>query len=385
MKIASITNVIYPFTVGGSEIRNYEVLKRLAKKGHDVHIYGAKLWQGKDELFIDGIKVHGISRYDNLIGNFKKATFLDPYILSLKIFRVLLKEKFDIIDNLTFVFSNCYAAKYASLIKRIPLVFTWQQHFGDYFLGFMDKEAGLKKKNIEKKTIKFSDFNIAVSNAVKKNLIKEGMRTEDIEVIYNGADLRAIKNTPSYKKEFDLIFVGRLTYQKRPELLIDSLKLLKREFPKIKLCIVGNGNKKEKMMQDAKKFNLDKNITFVGEIKDRKKIYQYMKSAKIFVLPSLFEGFPLVCVEASACGLPLVMADEKWNRTEEFISGNGILAEPTPKRFVSAISQLLKNHKERDRMEKCGIEIVEQFDWDNIADETLAYYGQVIRKYDEQK
>ena len=48
MKIAITTDAIYPFTLGGSEIRNHEVAKRLVKKGHEVHIYGAKLWKGKN-------------------------------------------------------------------------------------------------------------------------------------------------------------------------------------------------------------------------------------------------------------------------------------------------------------------------------------------------
>ena len=62
MKIAMTTDVIYPFTVGGSEIRNHEILKRLAKNGHEVHIYGAKLWRGKDIIKLDGISIHGVSK-----------------------------------------------------------------------------------------------------------------------------------------------------------------------------------------------------------------------------------------------------------------------------------------------------------------------------------
>ena len=50
MKIAITTDAIYPFTMGGSEIRNHEIAKRLIKKGHEVHIYGAKFWKGKNKI-----------------------------------------------------------------------------------------------------------------------------------------------------------------------------------------------------------------------------------------------------------------------------------------------------------------------------------------------
>ena len=66
MKIAYTTNVIYPFTIGGSEIRNHEVAKRLVKKGHEVHVYGAKFWEGNKNIEIDGIKIHGLYKYSEL-------------------------------------------------------------------------------------------------------------------------------------------------------------------------------------------------------------------------------------------------------------------------------------------------------------------------------
>lgn len=380
MKIAITTDVIYPFTIGGSEIRTHEVLKRLAKKGHEVHIYGAKLWKGKATIKLDGINIHGISKYEGLSGSSGKRSVLDPIKLSIRLFLTLIKEKHDVIDNLSFVYFNCFSTKMVSIVKRTPLVFTWQQHFGDYFIGLLGKNYGTIGISFEKITTRLTKFNIASSQRVKNDLIKEGMKEKYIEVIHNGADIKAIKNTKASKAKYDIIFVGRLAYQKNPELLIKSIKLLKKEFPKIKVCFIGDGEKREKLVSMTNKLNLSKNIKFTGKIKDRKKVFQYMKSSKIFVLPSIFEGFPLTVVEANACGLPIITTNYKLNRTTHFIDGNGIITESNPQGLANAIKYLLNNKKERIRMGKKGEKMTEKYDWDIIAEETELYYEQIIKK-----
>ena len=133
MKIAYVTDAIYPFTIGGSEIRNYEIAKRLVKKGHEVHIYGAKLWKGPSVKNQEGIILHGLYPFPRgLYGKNGKRLLWGPFLLSLRILRDLLHENYDLIDNMAFDFFNCYATKMASIFKNIPLIFTWHQYFGDY-------------------------------------------------------------------------------------------------------------------------------------------------------------------------------------------------------------------------------------------------------------
>lgn len=54
MKIAIVYDMIYPFNIGGAEIRNYEIAKRLARH-HEVHLFGVKLWDGPDVIRRDGL------------------------------------------------------------------------------------------------------------------------------------------------------------------------------------------------------------------------------------------------------------------------------------------------------------------------------------------
>lgn len=60
MKIAYVHDVIYPYVKGGAERRVWEVSRRLAGRGHEVHIFGMKHWQGDDLVERDGVFLHGV-------------------------------------------------------------------------------------------------------------------------------------------------------------------------------------------------------------------------------------------------------------------------------------------------------------------------------------
>ncbi|MCK9595835.1 glycosyltransferase family 4 protein [Candidatus Pacearchaeota archaeon] len=386
MKIALITDVIYPFTLGGSEIRNYEIAKRLVKKGHEVHIYGAKLWDGEETIKMEGIVIHGVSFFRRLYTHTGKRDYSSQIKLSIRLFFELLKEDFDIIDNLSFVFLNCYSTKLVSIIKKVPLVFTWNQYFGDYLINYFGKIIGIIGMVLEYVSTKLTKNNVAISNFVKLELMGRGIKKENVEVIYSGADIDLISKIKVKGKKFDLIFVGRLNYQKNLELLVNSVDLLRKDFPKIKICIVGDGEEKNNLLNLIKKYKLEKNFYFVGALNNkenrRRLIFEYMKLSKIFVLPSLLEGFPLTIIEANACGLPVITTKTKHNNTSEYIKNNknGILVSPTSQEFSRAISYLLKNDELRKNMSKIGTRKAKDFSWDKIAEKLEEYYKKVISK-----
>lgn len=380
MKIILVTDAIYPFTVGGSEIRNYEILKRLSKKGHEVNIYGTKFWEGKDVIKIDGIKIYGISKFDLYNESGKRNPF-NLLKFSVKIFFKLIKEDFDLIDNATFNYFNCYTTKLASIIKNKPLIFTWHQYFGDYLIGYFGSFKGNIAKLLEKRSLKLTNFNIAVSDFVKNDLIQNGIDKDYVDIIYNGVDLKYIKKIKDQEKKFDLLFVGRLNYQKNVELLIKSVYLLKKKFPNINVCIIGHGSEERYLKNLVFRYNLNKNIKFVGEIKNRKKIFEYMKSSKIFVLPSRLEGFPLVFLEASACGLPIITTNTRENKMRFFIKDNGILSDPIPSSLADSISNLLKDKIKMKFMSEQSTLLSVNFEWDKIAEKTEKYYNYVTEKH----
>ncbi|MBC8435211.1 glycosyltransferase family 4 protein [archaeon] len=382
MKIAIVTDAIYPYMVGGSEIRNHEIAKRLVKKGHDVHIYGVKLWEGSDEKVVEGVRIHGVSKYRRLYNSRGKRNVLAPLILSLKLPFYLSGKKFDIIETAAFNSPNCFSTWFISKVNDSKLVFVWHQFFGNYFLDYFGTVKGTIAKFIEKWTTFLTPNNICVSKHAGKCLETQGVMKKNIQVIYNGVDFSLINSAKPSNKKYDLIFVGRLNYQKNLKLLINSVNLLVKDFPKLRVCVIGEGAERDNLISLICEKGLESHFDFLGRVDNRKKVISYMKSSKIFVLPSRLEGFPLTIVEANAAGLPIITTKTKYNNTSEYVKHgvNGMLTGLDKTDFSLKVKTLLENPKLRNKLSRNGRKISKDFDWDRIADEIEDYYLDVLRK-----
>ena len=91
MKIALVYDMIYPYSIGGAEVRNYSLAKRLTEQGHEVHLYGIKLWNGPDTIKKDGIFIHGICRYTQKY-NFKGNREEIKHIAASSALKLLLEQ-----------------------------------------------------------------------------------------------------------------------------------------------------------------------------------------------------------------------------------------------------------------------------------------------------
>ncbi|RHF81782.1 MULTISPECIES: glycosyltransferase [Lachnospiraceae] len=96
-------------------------------------------------------------------------------------------------------------------------------------------------------------------------------------------------------------FCGRLVEQKNPDFLLEIFKYILQKQPTGKLLIVGDGQLREKLEDKIKKEHLDKKVTITGMVPN---VEDYMQAMDCFILPSRFEGFGIVLLEAQAAGLP---------------------------------------------------------------------------------
>src|SRR5579863_1333370 len=95
--IAFVYDAIYPYIKGGAERRYFEIGKRLALLGFDVHLYGMKLWKGPDVIKKEGMTLHGICTAQNLYTTTGRRSILQAMHFGMSCFK-LFKENFDVID-----------------------------------------------------------------------------------------------------------------------------------------------------------------------------------------------------------------------------------------------------------------------------------------------
>jgi glycosyltransferase involved in cell wall biosynthesis len=156
---------------------------------------------------------------------------------------------------------------------------------------------------------------IAVSEIIKKDLIDNyKIKSSKISVIYNFYDIEKISElkTQSIDETIDfdnfdyIITVGRIEKQKNHRLLLMAFSELKKKQPQLKLLILGEGSLKDEMELLVKTLKIENEVVFIGFNKNP---YKYISKSKVFVLSSLFEGFPNSLVEAMSCGIPVIATD----------------------------------------------------------------------------
>ncbi len=158
----------------------------------------------------------------------------------------------------------------------------------------------------------FSNGIIAVSEAVKSDLVKIGrLNEEKIKVIYNPVAKGGVCIEESIDSrnelwgegwKYNILTVGELKKVKDHENLITAFSLLPEEL-NAKLIILGDGNLKESLIQLVNRLNLTGKVEFTGFVRDP---YPWYLTADLFVLSSISEGFGNVIVEALECGVPVV-------------------------------------------------------------------------------
>ncbi len=220
------------------------------------------------------------------------------------------------------------------------------------------------------------DLFIAISEATKRKLIENAKIEKDkIKVLYNFIDLEyfdsqkiEINRVEERKKlglnedEFVLGFVGRHVESKGCRDLILAIKELK-QYTTMKLLISGEGPKKAEYVRLANNLELGNNILFLGYVPDIKWFYSIIDC---LVIPSHFEPFGIVTLEAQAMGIPIISANVE--ALNEVISDKktGLLFEPENVKDLAEKIELIYNDKSlRIELIKNGLDEVRKYSFDN--------------------
>jgi glycogen(starch) synthase len=216
-----------------------------------------------------------------------------------------------------------------------------------------------------------------------------------IAVIPNGVDpseLHPIGDLQALRREFAapaeklVLLVGRLVYEKGFQLALDALPSLIERLPNVRFLVAGSGTHEAELKAQAERLGLSEHGTFLGWIGDDA-LHSLYRIADLCVVPSIYEPFGLVALEAMACGCPCIVADTGGLR-EVVPSGervglrfNGGDAE----HLGVMIERLLVDGQLRERLVIEASEHVLRFDWDEIAQRTRGIYSEMSESLARQE
>jgi glycosyltransferase involved in cell wall biosynthesis len=190
--------------------------------------------------------------------------------------------------------------------------------------------------------------------------IRRDYRVEDVGVVPNVTGGLAIapvgdpEGEPGY-----LLFVGRLRIRKGVEVLLEALRELRRRFPGAVLRIAGNGEHRVALERKVEELGLGSAVIFLGTC-DAARVRTLLRGAAALVVPSTYEGMPLVVLEAMEAGVPVV-ASRVSGIPEVVLESTGWLVPPEdPEALAGALAEVLAKPDEAKRRGEAGRRRVEE-------------------------
>ena len=215
-------------------------------------------------------------------------------------------------------------------------------------------------------------FGIAAPKAILPLGVRSGEKIEDA-----GLKLRQVYNIPSERAI--VLFLSRIHYKKRPELLLEALHSLKSKHH-FHLIFAGTGDREylQQIESLAASLDLTKNVTFVGFVTGESKEL-VLQGSDFFVLPSFAENFAIAVAEAMAARLPVIITPEVQIAPEVSAANAGLVVEGEVKTVANAIATLLTSPQLREELGNNGNKLVEtRYSWDAIARELISVYRKAI-------
>lgn len=381
MKIALVRKE-YTRSWGGAESYAVNLATELVERGHEVHVF-ANTWDTPADSPITFHRIPMIDFYSPL----KNLSF------AVNTKRALAHERFDIVNGLSQIYPQDIYRMGDGLHRHL---FTMQfpHSLSKFFQHLNPRHRAILF--VENRIFKPANYyHITANSKLCKQQACEYYRVPEdrIEVIYNGVDCKrfnpALRET--YRSELRkqlsidnhetvLLFVSRNYKRKGLITLIKSISLMENKAAPLKVLVVGRGNPKP-FKRLADRLGVTDKLLFVGE---EKTIEKYYGASDFLVLPTIYDPFSNVCLEALACGLPVITTES--NGAAEIITQgkNGYTLKDAgdAKELASTITLLL-SQETQDEMGRHAVGTAQHYTTGENAQKTIALYEKVLARKKE--
>jgi len=222
---------------------------------------------------------------------------------------------------------------------------------------------------------------VVLANQFKKKLVKLGINENKIYVSSTMIDTKKYNiNNKIFLKPYMFLICTNMIKEKGIFELIEAAPMVLKKYKDSKFIFMGDGKDLKKLKRKTKKMGLEKNIVFTGYLNGKEKI-DFFKKSHIFVLPSYTEGFPIVALEAMACGLPLIITSVGGIADFIIDSKHGFLLKTMPPSSNEIAEKIIQLLEHPDLIKKISeynmIEAKEKYDVKLVSKQIASIYNNI--------
>lgn len=368
MKILQVTPFFSPVHGGSAEVP-YQLSKELAKRGHAVAVYTSDYKLSSEYISpIPEIEVRSFKTWMDWAKFFITPGMVVQVKKAIKNFNVVHMHNY-------YTFQNVIVHHY---VKNHDIPYVLQAHgsVATYF------ERGSLKKIFDAiwgyAILRDASKLIAATPTEAERYKNMGIIEDKIEIVPYGIDLAEFENLPQrgqFRKKYGLddaqkvvLYLARIHKIKGPDLLAKAFAELSKDLGDAKLVITGPDDGYLAALKELiRELKIEEEVMFTGPLYGREKLQAYV-DADVYVLPSVYETFPVSVLEACACGTPVIVTDRCG--IANIVDGQLGFAVPYDKdQLTNAILHMLTDDKlRREFGEKGKLLVRQKFNWEKIAE-----------------
>lgn len=377
----------YPPLIEGGLARHVRKLSEaLVDRGLEVHV----LTRGGDESDVEekvaGVHIHRIVEPERPSDLAEFVTWVERMNSDMLAAGVDLGDRFEfdcVHGHDWLVASAC-----DHLARRFDCPLVTTIHATEYgrHQGWVDSHPQSHIHGVERWIANRSDRVITCSDFMRDQVIDVfGAEPGRVEVIHNGIDpedlpeadpemLAELRERFAAPDEKLVLLIGRLVYEKGFQLALEAMPRVIEEMPGTRFLVAGSGTHEEELHRLAGDLGLMDHGTFLGWIGDDVLTSLY-RIADLTVVPSIYEPFGLVALEAMASECPCIAADTGGLREVVPLEGAGLRFRASdPEDLADAAIEVLADEDLSRRMVQEGLAHIRSFDWADVAGKTEALY-----------
>ena len=342
LRVAVVTDGIYPYFKGGKEVRFHQLLRRLAGPDVEIDIFTMHWWDGP-----------GIARkwpltarhLPQLVYVCRRASFFDSSadVRACAVHNLSPSRPTSSTDHIPPT-SGLRGLKVISRLRGIPLIVTWHEWWGQtYWRSYLGR-LGQMAARLERFVVSLADCLIVPTEQTAASMTAAGVDRDTIAVLPSGIDMDAIALVGPAQRCYDIVFVGRLLHHKGADMLLGALKELReRSGRRVSCAIVGEGPEKPQLDLLVHQLGLCIDVEFLGATRvSRVGVRPHQERHGVRIANNA-RGIGIAVAEALACGTQVVTTAHDDNQARHLIEDGvtGYLCDPTVGSLADTLEKAL--------------------------------------------